>query len=57
MTVMVSSIELFDHKYVPPPVAVSSVFCPAQRFKSPEIAALGTGITVTVTVLGVPMVG
>ena len=42
--------KLFDHAYVPPPLAVNVVLCPEQIVKVPDIDAVGDGFIVTVVV-------
>jgi hypothetical protein len=40
--------KLFDHAYVPPPLAVNVVLCPEQIVKVPDIDAVGRVFTTTV---------
>lgn len=52
VTLIEELVALFDHRYVPPPDAVSVTLPPEQKLNGPEavIVAVGVGLTVTVTV-------
>lgn len=45
LTVIAFVVAPFDQRYVPPPVAVSVVFAPAQMERFPMILAVGSDLT------------